>query len=819
MKTKILLALMILATSLAAIKNWESYTNTTHLYDVIEYNNEIYISTWGGVLRYQNGQELADKKLTEQSGLRTNDVRSLSLSSAGDLLLAHSVDGIDRLMGQDFILPITEEIGLPTNNVNKVISKDSFIYVATEVGISIFEENDAFPIPVLRYQINQSDGLSNTDITSMEITDNGFLFCGGILGLDYITIADLNGGSWTHFDANNSLLNHSTITSIASNGTKLVAGTLDGMVMVDLENFDLTVFDIANYQIDNRPVYPVQIDDRGDIWFGLGEWDEGEMAIIDSVDIAVCRLSSSGEFTAYNKSELGLLSTAINNIKQIDETLYILTWGEGFVTYDLTTKTWGDVKATEGIGSNFVRDLQMDENQNLWISSGREGNETSSKNSRGLSVYNGANWTIYNKFNSNIPTESIYKITIDNNNNKWFASWGSGISYYIENTQTFYNLNLNNYPELMHQDTNGSMTAPSRTATFIETLNNGEIAFSTYPDHIGILDGFDLLQEFHLGEADYEYSDFMTIKQFDDFYIVGCRYNGVLFWEGTDYPTTDGDNWVLPQPSQLRGCGVTDIQYREASDGRDEYWFATDQGLFCYKEKPAFYLDNESLPAGFYWYRYGQESKKKQIYAHNDWEDFETPEFWYVVGQPYLYGGAITIPTKIFIDPFGKVWIGTIDNGFTIYDIENDEFIHYNTENSQLIDNIITDFEYDKLTGKLFIGTSRGLNSVDIGLSQEYNTETKLNDVIAYPNPFNPDKDGIVRIENKNTLTMPAGKGTCKILDISGDFILELDKNEFEQFSWDGNNSAGKKCSSGVYFYLISAGDGQTAKGKIVLIR
>jgi len=91
--------------------------------------------------------------------------------------------------------------------------------------------------------------------------------------------------------------------------------------------------------------------------------------------------------------------------------------------------------------------------------------------------------------------------------------------------------------------------------------------------------------------------------------------------------------------------------------------------------------------------------------------------------------------------------------------------------------------------------------------------------VRVYPNPFHPEQDLEVRIENLDSLTMPAGDATCKIFDISGELILTLAKNDYEQFSWDGNNAVGKKCGSGVYFYLISAAEGQTARGKIVLIR
>jgi len=379
-------------------------------------------------------------------------------------------------------------------------------------------------------------------------------------------------------------------------------------------------------------------------------------------------------------------------------------------------------------------------------------------------------------------------------------------------------LNLFGYPELYTFDGN-QYHNPSRTIPFIEAMDEGEIAFATYPNYIAVLDEFEIISITELYQPSEDYDDFIIMKQFDELYIVGCRYSGVRLFHSSEFPTTDSNNWEIPAPSQLRGCYVYDIQHRTDQNGYDEYWIATNEGLFCYKEKPVFSFDGHQYSAGYYWYRYGQESKKKQIFVNNDWRDMQTPEFWYVVGQPYLYGGAITVPTALFVDPFGKVWIGTEGGGFTIYDIENDSFTNFDRENSPLIDDTITDFEYDKLTGKLYIGTANGLSVVQIGISEEYNMEENLNDVIVYPNPFNPTEDRIVRIENKKSLTMPKGDGFCKIFDLAGDLIVELEKNDYAQYSWDGENPAGEACASGVYIYLISAEDGQTARGKIVLIK
>ncbi len=810
---KIIFALFLLiSVSGFALKNWQNFTNTTHIYDIEKFEDKYYVATWGGVLQYDEDLQNVENKYTNKSGLSSNMVKSLAVSN-GNLLMAMANKGVCRFDGNDFILPITTEIGLETNNINKVITKDNFIYFATKAGISIFEENENFPIPILTYQFNQYNGLENQEITSLVISENGYIFCGGVLGLEYIAISNLESGNWIHLNHENSELPSAKITSLSTFGDKLAIGTYNGLVELDLEDFSMQVHSLEDYNVNNESVYPVFVDSNEDIWFGLGHWDDYNMTVSDSVDVAVCKLSND-EFSYYDKTDLKILSTRINNIKQIDNSLFFLTWGEGFVEYNLETNSWKEPVATEGISSNFVRDLQMDKNNILWISNGKYGSNSSTKNEKGLSVFDGNNWINYNKYNSNIITESIYDMTVDNDNRKWFASWGYGVSYYDEDEQQFHNLNLSHYPELYTEDGN-----PSRTIPFIEAMKDGEIAFASYPNYIAVMDELEIIAITELYQPSHDYNDFILMKQFDDLFIIGCRYSGVRIFHSSEFPTTDSNNWEAPAPSQLRGCYVNDIQHRIDESGYDEYWIATNEGLFCYKEKPVFNFDGHQYPAGYYWYRYGQESKKKQIYINNDWRDMRTPEFWYVVGQPYLYGGAITVPTALFVDPFGKVWIGTESGGFTVYDIENDTFTNFDSENSPLINDTITDFEYDNLSGKLYIGTANGLSVVQIGISEEYNLEENLNEVIAYPNPFNPAKDGLIKIENKKSISMPKGDGFCRIFDLSGDLIIELKKNDYAQYSWDGKNHAGEDCATGVYLYMISAGDGQTASGKIVLIK
>jgi len=158
------------------------------------------------------------------------------------------------------------------------------------------------------------------------------------------------------------------------------------------------------------------------------------------------------------------------------------------------------------------------------------------------------------------------------------------------------------------------------------------------------------------------------------------------------------------------------------------------------------------------------------------------------------------------------------DNGYNPdFDDYHNEFTNYSTKNVPLLSDKITAFAYDAISGLLYIGTDKGLNSVEIGKTVK--TEENLTEVVSYPNPFYPGNSEVVRIENLPTETMPIGDNYCNIYDVNGDLVVKLEEDRFFQFSWNGDNEFGKKCSSGIYYYVVSTSIGKSAKGTIVLIR
>jgi len=790
-------------------KNWKVYTNTNHIFDIEQTDEKYYIATWGGVLVYDKIDNNLETTMTVVDGLCDNEIRALDFIEENSTLLVGSKnEGISRLYGNILLMSINETTGLSSNAVNEIIHKDSLIYIATQNGISVFIDKPEFPFPVLLNNYTINSGLSSNDITSINLTEDDYLICGSIYGLDFVHIDSLNVlNAWNNVNVDNSLLLSNKITSISVKDEHIAIGTENGVIQTtDFFNFQQWQI----YETD-QSIFPVFIDNEYALWFSYGFWNEDKLDIIDDSDIAVKKITES-TIESWDKDDLGLNSTKIMGFSNIGEKLCIYTWGEGFLFFD--SLEWSPKIETNCIIANVVKDVIIDKNDIVWVTNGHKGHLATSKGTKGVGSFNGTHWTNYTAEDSPLRNNNIYSICVDHQNRKWFGAWGSNIEHgWLNGISVFDDFN-NTWESITSSDGLGN-----NTISFITMDSTNRMWICSYGGSTGYIsilnENWDLVTDFEMYEA---YVSPDGDKDMDPVYIFfgndkiyfGGLLSGLRIWNDTSDPITDDPLWSKTPFNDLDYVQIFDIKSREIWNHK-EIWIASSAGLFMFD--------------GDYWYKYGTVIKKK-YYDNNSWDYIDNdPEYLYIGGenpQEKLYGAAYTYPTALFVDPFNRIWIGTQDNGITLYQPEAyylDEFTNITKEKYPLLSNTITSFAYEPVTGTLYVGTDEGLNSFEIGIAPQENKEIKLRNVIVYPNPFYPEYDEILRIENISSLTMPKGDTFCNIYDLNGDFVIELQKNYFQQFSWDGLNKFGYKCSSGIYFYVVHTNDGQIARGKFALIR
>lgn len=129
----------------------------------------------------------------------------------------------------------------------------------------------------------------------------------------------------------------------------------------------------------------------------------------------------------------------------------------------------------------------------------------------------------------------------------------------------------------------------------------------------------------------------------------------------------------------------------------------------------------------------------------------------------------------------------------------------------------------------LWVGTSDGLmKSTDEGQTwRVFRTNVPLSpaapfedqpavDTYAYPNPFSPRADRLVRIRYESG----GGADRIRIFDFKMNLIRDLTSDGepgFREAAWDGTTDNGYRVPNGVYFYAVDTG-GESVRGKIQVL-
>jgi len=87
----------------------------------------------------------------------------------------------------------------------------------------------------------------------------------------------------------------------------------------------------------------------------------------------------------------------------------------------------------------------------------------------------------------------------------------------------------------------------------------------------------------------------------------------------------------------------------------------------------------------------------------------------------------------------------------------------------------------------------------------------------AYPNPFSPSEDNVVRIRYE---LQEARSVTVEIFDFGMNRVRSLTRDQppgQQEIAWDGTDDDGLRLPNGTYFYTVDLG-GETVRGKILLV-
>ena len=92
-------------------------------------------------------------------------------------------------------------------------------------------------------------------------------------------------------------------------------------------------------------------------------------------------------------------------------------------------------KDNSGLQDNFILNVEIDKNDNIWIGTFSEG----------IAKFDGINWIVYNTHNSGLSNDSICDMCFDNQNNLWIGT-SNGLTKFDGTNWTVYNMENSNLP-------------------------------------------------------------------------------------------------------------------------------------------------------------------------------------------------------------------------------------------------------------------------------------------------------------------------------------------------------------------------------------
>jgi hypothetical protein len=822
MKKFLVFGLMLVSAFLHS-QNWQTINNVNHVYDIEKSGDSIYFSSWGGVVHIQGDDSLHLSEMQELQqlstgdGLVSNDIRNLSLIEfSQSLWMGSSNDGISILSDQG-LQTLGTELGLPSLRVNKMIESDSRILVGTAQGLAVFYYLSGVNFPLMLHQynvVNTGGGLANNNITDMLLADNSFLFLAHDAGVSYVHLDSLDTSSAWHSLNSASPIPIGASSILSANADKIAVATSGVVYYNDLDWEASDWQEIStDFGIGLRDISAFHLSSDDQLWIAYGLWDEDLLNYTGINDTLLTRIDTdTAEATHWLRDQDGFGYNFISTIKEYDGSIYLGSWGDGIARY--RDQQW-EYFNPNNIAFPKITLSKADQNNALWFCSGIVGDIVVRKGTLGVSAFKDGSWHSLQTHNSLLHSNNILGLEVDSRNRKWFGAWDSdydetgnryGLTIYDDANETWQWLTrLGLAPWDDDAGTWGSWIPDSprlitnTIAGIYRDLHNNMLVLC-YNGGVSVINEHDeLIGEFEVPGTIQQ--KITTAYHNGRQYFIGTdRDNGLSIWNHDSIPETDGPHWVSQIIPELQGGTLYGVASVETPYSGWQHFIASGSALYMWDE--------------YDWYRYDVYIKRQRYnFATGNWEN----DTLYYADEERLFGSIRTVPNAIYGDPFGRIWIGSLDHGLSMYDPMRERFTNYYQDNSPLLSNQIISLGYDPLEGRLLIGTSEGLNTLRIGRTVK--PETDLNTLKAFPNPYRPDGTNSIQIVNLPADSMPAGDNECNIYSSAGSLVIKLEENPFSRFEWDGRNKAGDMVSSGTYFFVVSDADGKTKRGKFAIIR
>lgn len=780
-KFKILLTFLLISVAMLcgftqpAIGEWTDYQSYSQAKSLVDTGEKIYCVTEGGLFSL-NKLDNSIQKMSGINGLSDVGVQRLAYSKENNsLLIAYQNANIDLMIGTDiYNLSDIKRKQIPADKtINNVLFYGNLAYLSCGFGIVVInlerkEIKDT-------YFIGQEGAYVNVQDMA---TDGTFLYAATTNGIYKALASEPNLQNY------NNWIQQTNIPHSNQKFSKIEA--FNGKI-------------IANYGYvgENDWAQDEMYQLNGDIWTRFLPLIQYVSDVTTTGNYIV--FSSRDEIFIYNeKYELkehynkdsfsGSKITSLLTMGAVLDDQNVL-WIADQVNGLIKVGTKIEKIIPVGPADNKIFTLTMNEND-LWIASGGYDNSwdnlwTPPKFQRNRE----GKWTVFDgkDFINTNDFRDIVCIAVDpkDPDHVFAGSWGGGV---LEFNADGFVIRYDNFNSSLQTQLPSEPNAPY--------VRIGGMAFDSkgnlWVTNTGVANVLSVFktdrkwESFKLSGIANQYSiGKVVVTQNDDKWILVPRAKGYELYALNSTNDVSKEQKATAYFSNGKDEIYTEMNdvYSLVEDKNGELWVGTSTGVAVFSNPQKIWED-------------------ERMYASRPSSNQGDNNF-----HPLLENETVT---AIAVDGANRKWIGTKNSGvFLISEDGETEMEHFNSENSPLPDDNITDIAINQNTGEVFIGTGAGLISY-MGEATKGNEE--FTDVYVYPNPVRETYDGPIVIKGLLEDT------DVKITDISGNLVYKT-ISLGGQAIWDGKNLNGNRCKTGVYLVFMNDASGnKTMVTKLLFI-
>lgn len=597
---------ILLSFPLAAQEKWENWTNGDHVTDIQEIDNEVWVTTKGGLVIYDThtGQKTFMNPLN--SALPSNRVEAIAVDADKDPWIGTYDAGIIARKGGKWISFNTDNSSLSSNVIYEIVQDgNGNMLIGTNNGLEIYDGQDftQHHLPVYEgvntiiprpgnklivgwgyyshvpSRIYHYDGQQFTLDTAFVKTGLYRMYGdaqGDIWACHGSGVSQFDGNSWKHFDSTNSVLPNARTYSFMEENGEIYLGTGAGVYLYKNNQW------VEMPGSENVPVQEISYVTRladGDLWLGSlensvavnngQEWEHLEMSNSNLNGNAVVHLADgpNGEIYLssafrdfmqhYDQGRWGEFSLPENEFfvsgtATVDGqgNFYIADHDEEIWKFD--GSQWTNTQLPNYPVSFSIRKMAFDKDGNMWVGT----------YNNGLLKFDGKNWVHWTMANSNLNTDNVTPEMIDPHGNLWLSL----TPYYNNSTQQYYGGGLAKFDgnSFAVYDTSNS-PMPGNYASNLVWAND-QIYFLSNGEILGF-DGTDW-QNFSFAGGTAPLNSYLLAVDNDDRLLA----TGYHTYNVTTLAVMDENGWSIVKDS-------LPFKYNQVFemlvDGQNTLWFST----------------------------------------------------------------------------------------------------------------------------------------------------------------------------------------------------------------------------------------------------